>query len=164
MVSTLPHIISISGGLYESFGSAGLSCRPGGEQRMKIRLAENNHQSSADGIRGGFWKSVIIGVDDKVRRIPYSKEGVVRILSIKLRDHQEAIEHEETLIGRFSLLFTKPMDREHTDIEGMPLKQIFELLDKEPPINIDVSKTYTVDVTSLKKMVVRAKKIIPVSS
>ena len=118
---------------------------------MKIELIERNDDfiEYRRGMR--FAKDLA----DMYQRLVYTEEELLIPLSNSLRVHQVEIEDEDTLTGRIAAFFGEAMDREMITIDGMRLKQLFELLQEEPPVNIRISQMYRVDVKSLRDMLAR---------
>ncbi len=87
-----------------------------------------------------------------MQRLTYTKEQLITSITNLLKIHEYEVKSAETLIGSFIGLFSTQTDPDNIKIDGMRLLKLFDFSELEPPIKISIQHNYSVDITSVRKM------------
>ena len=103
-----------------------------------------------------FWIKVARGVGEAMQRLPYAEDELLVSLGNSLKLHELSVQESRSLWGRLMGLFTRRVDPDNIEIDGMRLQQLFVLAKSKPPREINVSKTYALDLTTFRSLLTTA--------
>ncbi len=92
------------------------------------------------------------GVGDAMQRLTYADDELLISLGNSLKLHELSVRESRSLWGRLIGLFTRRVDPDSIEIDGMRLQQLFVLARSKPPTEINVSKTYALDLTTFRSL------------
>lgn len=99
-----------------------------------------------------FWIKVARGVGDAMQRLTYADDELLVSLGNSLKLHELSVRESRSLWGRLMGLFTRRVDPDSIEIDGMRLQQLFVLARSKPPTEINVSKAYALDLTTFRSL------------
>ena len=115
---------------------------------MTLRLVRVEDEGPR--LRTGLAQTIAKGVADNFRHLVYEDKELFASLSNTLILHEEDVRQASTLLGRFIGLFSAGPNPDHVKVDGMRLRQLLELAQITPPVEIVISGAYEIDLPSLR--------------
>jgi len=107
-----------------------------------------------------FWHRVGRRIDGANAEVPYELYDLMVYLSTKIKLLDASIARNSTFLGR---LYNKVMleEVESAVLDGIAIKQLFDIIGEEPPMPIKLTSTYRVGLEDLKRWYGLAANVMP---
>jgi len=90
---------------------------------------------------------------DAFHRTRYTDEALLISLHNSLKLHEHSVRQSQSILGRLMALLGKPLaEPDKIEIDGMRVKQLFELADSTPPILVKINKNYFLDTAEVRSL------------